>query len=221
MPHNHNDIGTYIIVAGDESFVVDPGFSVYNDITFSKNRYSIEVLSSYGHSVPVVAGCEQGPAIFESLNTNYNENRSEYSYDEVKYYGKVIDKSFSDVFDTITYDLSKAYECSILEKLHRKMTFDRIKEEVIIEDEFAYSEEAEFETAIITYKHAEITREGKVLLKGVNNTIVMEILADDYSLDIACVEGAVTGNHDIIAYPVRIAIKVKAVRGSIRLQFSK
>lgn len=55
-PHNHNDVGSFIISAHGDTFVADPGFSVYDSTTFSPQRYTYEVLSSYGHSVPRVAG---------------------------------------------------------------------------------------------------------------------------------------------------------------------
>ncbi|MDB6028847.1 MAG: hypothetical protein JWM68_5070, partial [Verrucomicrobiales bacterium] len=36
--------------------LVDPGSEVYTGRTFSSNRYESDVLNSFGHDVPVVAG---------------------------------------------------------------------------------------------------------------------------------------------------------------------
>ena len=222
VPHNHNDLGAFILASGEETFVADPGFSVYNDITFSKERYSIEVLSSYGHSVPVVAGCRQGPAVYTSVNTNPDGKRPPDSYEEVRYRATVTDLRFGEEEDSITYDLKAAYDCDRLKKLYRKMTFFRKKREVILEDTFLYDREETFETAVITYLPAEIQENNTILLKGDSKSMRLEIQTQEaYRLSVNCVRGAVTGNHDKPAYPLRIGIKIRGTEGKVTLRFSE
>ncbi len=60
-PHNHNDIGSYIIAVDGVPVVVDPGREVYTKRTFSNRRYESNLLNSYGHSVPRIAGQLQAP----------------------------------------------------------------------------------------------------------------------------------------------------------------
>src|ERR1019366_1830240 len=55
-PHNHNDVGSFSVVAGNEMVVCDPGGEVYTKRTFGPHRYESKVLSSFGHAVPVIGG---------------------------------------------------------------------------------------------------------------------------------------------------------------------
>ncbi|MGB2807048.1 MAG: hypothetical protein WBC22_04885, partial [Sedimentisphaerales bacterium] len=54
--HNHNDVGSFIVVLGDKPLLLDPGGEVYTARTFSGQRYESNVLNSFGHPVPIVAG---------------------------------------------------------------------------------------------------------------------------------------------------------------------
>ena len=50
--HNHNDVGSYAIRFGGVLISGDPGGTEYTAITFSPKRYTIPIISSYGHPVP-------------------------------------------------------------------------------------------------------------------------------------------------------------------------
>jgi len=54
--HNHNDVGSFVVVLGDKPLLLDPGSEVYTARTFSSHRYESKVLNSFGHPVPVIAG---------------------------------------------------------------------------------------------------------------------------------------------------------------------
>jgi len=56
VPHNHNDIGSFIVHRGDTLWLDDPGGPVYSGKTFGPNRYDILFCNSLGHSVPVING---------------------------------------------------------------------------------------------------------------------------------------------------------------------
>lgn len=59
-PHNHNDIGSFMITVGDEVFLPDLGCGEYVRETFLKEtRYTFVQNSSRGHSVPIVNGAYQ------------------------------------------------------------------------------------------------------------------------------------------------------------------
>lgn len=54
-PHNHNDIGSFIVAVNDAVPVTDPGAASYRGgAAFLSDRYGSKILSSYGHNVPVV-----------------------------------------------------------------------------------------------------------------------------------------------------------------------
>lgn len=59
-PHNHNDVGSFILATERGQVVADLGAGIYTRQYFSeKTRYSILCNSSRGHSVPVVNGAFQ------------------------------------------------------------------------------------------------------------------------------------------------------------------
>ncbi|MGA1196185.1 MAG: hypothetical protein ACO36I_06765, partial [Candidatus Latescibacterota bacterium] len=61
VPHNHNDIGSFIVHKHGKLLLTDPGGPVYNRKTFGPNRYDILFCNSLGHSVPVINGKLQQP----------------------------------------------------------------------------------------------------------------------------------------------------------------
>ena len=131
--HNHNDLGSFVVATGDRAVLVDPGLEIYTARTFGPNRYDSKVLSSYGHSVPVVAGQLQQPGR--------------------AFAAKVISTAFSEKEDTIVFDLAKGYTVPALKSLIRTFTLRRQpKPEIVITDTVEFTEPAAFETALITFE---------------------------------------------------------------------
>jgi hypothetical protein len=129
--HNHNDVGSYVVVLGRRPLLLDPGYEVYTARTFSKRRYESNVLNSFGHPVPRVAGRLQ-PA-------------------GRKYHGKVLKREFTRDVDTLALDLRHAYDVPALKKLHRTFIYSRRgKGCVEVIDEVEFSSPQTFETALIT-----------------------------------------------------------------------
>lgn len=58
--HNHNDIGSFVVRVGDETFLTDPGPGHYDRDYFAERRYDNVFANSYGHSVPRIGGELQG-----------------------------------------------------------------------------------------------------------------------------------------------------------------
>lgn len=58
-PHNHNDVGAFQLVAGDDVLIDDLGAGLYDRGYFGPGRYSYFVNSSRSHSVPLIDGREQ------------------------------------------------------------------------------------------------------------------------------------------------------------------
>ncbi|MBO5352451.1 MAG: heparinase II/III family protein [Lachnospiraceae bacterium] len=58
-PHNHNDIGSFLYLAGGEQLICDLGAGEYTKDYFGPGRYGILCNSSEGHSVPVLGGTYQ------------------------------------------------------------------------------------------------------------------------------------------------------------------
>ena len=130
--HNHNDVGSYVVVVGKEAVLVDPGAEVYTSRTFSARRYDSNVLNSFGHPVPRVAG---------ELQRTGAQAR-----------GKVVKTEFADAADALVLDIASAYKVPTLKKLERSFVYSRTGAgSLTITDDVALGEPGNFGTALITF----------------------------------------------------------------------
>ena len=60
-PHNHNDIGHFLFISGDEIAFADLGSGEYTREYFGAGRYDIVNNASFGHSIPEINGAHQLP----------------------------------------------------------------------------------------------------------------------------------------------------------------
>ncbi len=129
--HNHNDIGSFSIVVGDEVLMGDPGIIPYTSKTFSPERYTYKTIASYGHPVPLVAGKEQIPgATAQAIVGSTN---------------------FTDQTDELVMDIASAYPVKELKKLERKFSYNRTQNGFLsVTDNFAFTNGQTYETALIT-----------------------------------------------------------------------
>lgn len=131
--HNHNDVGTYVLVCDGKIPLVDPGSEVYTRRTFSSKRYESDVINSFGHPVPRVAGRLQ------------SKGR--------KAAGKILLAQFSDREDRIKMDITSAYAVKTLRSLVRRFIYSREgKGKVTIIDTVTFNRPESFESALITFE---------------------------------------------------------------------
>lgn len=114
-PHNHNDMGSFILSDENGQVFCDLGAGRYTKDYFNENRYSIFCNSSLSHNVPIINGKEQkaGKEYFATLA--YNDNK-------------------------VVTDITKAYDENDLKSFVRYFEFsdnsvfitDRLKSESII-----------------------------------------------------------------------------------------
>jgi len=130
--HNHNDVGSFVVVLGDKALLLDPGGEVYTARTFSSRRYESKVLNSFGHPVPIVAG---------KLQQTGEQARA-----------RVVHQSFTDDSDTLVLDISSAYDVPELKKLERKFVYSRSGSgSLSVTDEVVFSKPCDFGTALVTF----------------------------------------------------------------------
>jgi Heparinase II/III-like protein len=128
--HNHNDVGTTVVVWKGRPVLVDPGAMVYRAETFSKDRYRLPIMGSLAHSVPVAAGFLQAAGAQST--------------------GKVLNTDFKPELDAIRMGLSSAYPGSGLKKLEREWSYRRdTGGSLKIDDRFAFDKPSAFETALV------------------------------------------------------------------------
>ena len=103
--HNHNDVGSYVVVIGDRPVLLDPGAETYTARTFSARRYDSKLLNSFGHPVPKFG---------EVLQRTGAQAR-----------GKVVKTNFTPDTDTFTLDIASAYALPALQSLTRTWVYSR------------------------------------------------------------------------------------------------
>ncbi len=129
--HNHNDVGSFVVAVGQTTPLLDPGLETYTARTFSGQRYVSNVLNSFGHPVPRVAGQLQRSGRAASA--------------------KVMRTEWSDQRDVFQLDLSACYEAPSLRELTRTFTFSRDgRGSLTVEDRARFDRPEAFETALIT-----------------------------------------------------------------------
>ena len=163
--HNHNDVGSYVVVVGDRPVLVDPGAEVYTARTFSSRRYDSKVLNSFGHPVPRVAGHLQ------------RTGRSAA--------GRVVKTQFTDEADTLVLDLRPAYAVKGLKTLQRTFVYSRKGPgSLTVTDEVAFTSPQAFETALITLGTWKKLAAGTLLVTDSGASVRVEITAAGAELDI-------------------------------------
>lgn len=164
--HNHNDSGNFIVVVGESQLITDVGGEVYTSRTFSKRRYESNVLNSYGHSVPVIAGELQWPHISEE--------------DTHVYKAKVLKIIFGKKYDKMMLDLTRLYGITELKKLTREFIYSReSKGSLKVIDRFEYTQKQSFETALITIYDYQIIKDNEIIISHNDNKIRILISSSD------------------------------------------
>ncbi|MDO4570013.1 MAG: hypothetical protein Q4D38_06510 [Planctomycetia bacterium] len=129
--HNHNDVGAYVVVYRGTLPCLDLGGEVYTRRTFSSGRYVSDILNSWGHNVPIVAGQLQ------------KTGRA--------YAAKNIRTEFSTQKDTFAFELQDAYAVPECRLLTRTFSFDRSGTNAfVVEDRVEFASPQTFETALTT-----------------------------------------------------------------------
>lgn len=187
--HNHNDVGSYVVVAGKTPVLVDPGAEVYTRRTFSSKRYVSGVLNSLGHPVPRIAG---------KLQRTGGRAR-----------GTVLRTDFTDAADTLVIDYRAAYDVATLKKLTRTFTYSRGGAgSLTVSDEAAFSKPTTYETALITLGKWQKAAPNAIIVTdgGQSLRITIDTAGAPYDIEAAQIKEDVRTR----TLPTRIAITLKA-----------
>ncbi|MBO1330951.1 heparinase II/III family protein [Streptomyces sp. VRA16 Mangrove soil] len=115
-PHNHNDLGQFILTAHGDVLLADLGGGEYRKGYFDDaTRYDFLHTSSRGHSVPRVDGCEQSPGAEHAARLLHHQRTSEGV--------------------ELTLDLTRAYAVDGLTALRRTFSWRRDTAELLLVDE--------------------------------------------------------------------------------------
>ncbi|NCO37573.1 MAG: heparinase [Armatimonadetes bacterium CG_4_10_14_3_um_filter_66_18] len=164
--HNHNDVGSYVVLMGSTPILLDPGAETYSARTFSAKRYESKLLNSFGHPVPVVAGQLQRPGA------------------DAK--GKVVRTDFTEAADTLVVDLRAPYAVRELEKLERTFVYSREGAgSLMVRDEVAFSSPQAFGTALLTLGQWKQAAPGSLTIYDFEEAARIEISATGAALEVS------------------------------------
>lgn len=137
--HNHNDIGSYVVVNGHDVVLTDLGADVpYVKGYFGPKRYDSGMANSFGHPVPRVAGVLQSPG---------GQARA-----------RILRREFSDTTDVLELDMTSAYDTEQLVELLREFRFSRGDGGCLeIEDRVVFESPQSFDTAVVLRPGQSIT----------------------------------------------------------------
>lgn len=120
-PHNHNDIGHFILQRNGEVFLKDLGSGLYNAAYFSKGRYDLLCNGSHGHAVPIVNGHFQ------------KEGRARKA--------QIHSVSLEDGRVSFVIDMTEAYGLNSLQQLTRAFDWEKVaKPKLRLIDTYLFSE---------------------------------------------------------------------------------
>ena len=198
-PHNHNDLGSFVVVVGKESLILDPGGEVYTARTFSKDRYQSKLLNSYGHPVPVIAGKLQRPGA---------EARA-----------IIVTKDFSEQADTYAMDLRSAYEVPALQTLQRTFIYSRTGEgSLTVTDDFAFNAAQTFGSALITHGQWKKLSANELLIKRNQEAVKVAINTGGVPFEIT--EEVIKEENASKTQPTRIGIDLASPQLKGRVVFT-
>ena len=157
--HNHNDVGSFVVALGRSTPLVDPGNEIYTARTFGINRFKSNVINSFGHPVPRVAGKLQFPGR--------------------KAAARVLKTEFTDTADTLVLDLSAAYDVKQLKRLARTFVFSRDgKGKLTVIDTVEFDSPQSFGTALVTFGEWEQLAPNRLRIGKSPDAVIVEIESD-------------------------------------------
>ncbi|MBN1291759.1 MAG: heparinase II/III family protein [Candidatus Latescibacteria bacterium] len=186
--HNHNDVGSFVVVLDGKSLLLDPGGEVYTGRTFSDQRYESNVLNSFGHPVPRIDGTLQ----------KTGEEAC----------GKVVSTTFTDSKDTLVLDISSAYDIDETEKLERSFEYSREgRGSLTITDRAVFSMPRSFDTALITFSSWRVNSDGSIEVYDDDTAVQVDIAVTGSEYEIQTTE--IREDLPVKRNPMRLAIVLK------------
>jgi len=143
-PHNHNDLGSFMLVADDQVFLSDLGAGEYSKQYFGEGQYQILCKSSRGHSLPILDGQEQ---------TSGRHARS-----------RLLESRIEPDSWFISLDLTTAYPRDLADSLVRNFIYDFKRQSLEICD--LYRGNAHLTERFISTVEPELLPRGDLLLRG-------------------------------------------------------
>ena len=203
-PHNHADVGSFMIYKNNKPVVIDPGTGQYISSSFTPARYDIWYNNSKHHNLPLINGEMQkgGPRYSgKALSNEELFARCLYAKD-VKYEN-----------DTFSLDIADAYDSENIKKWERKFFFDRKNGRIDVAENYELSAESEIEITLMTTEKPQISNGFILLPEGVK--LFAENLAPEVE-EICNLDKKIGVQWNGV---YRLALKTKGKNGEIKYSF--
>ncbi|MBD8068656.1 heparinase II/III family protein [Bacillus sp. PS06] len=198
-PHNHNDIGHFILQADGETLLKDLGSGMYCDGYFGEERYSFLCNGSQGHSVPII--------------------NNQFQAEGISHFATITDVSLHDDIDRVEIEMTKAYEIKSLEKLVRTFSWKKKDDnrKLILSDAYLFKETPSciIERFIAPVLHVTEEQDG-VILKGKRK---LKIIFDRSMLDFDYQEAEFINHSGKVEKLLMLDFKVNEPKSIVQLEF--
>ncbi|MDR6549854.1 heparinase II/III family protein [Paenibacillus qinlingensis] len=202
-PHNHNDIGHFMLTAGEETFLADMGAGLYTKQYFSPARYTFIGNGAQGHSIPMI------------------NHELQLTGKEIK--AKVLKAEIGPDDDRFTLDLKDTYGQLNLHAFERSWTWqkDCIPPRLQLEDHFEFTEGINsVKERFICAMEPKSYEQGRVQLEGIRYRLVIQF---DHELLNPSVEQLKFLNHfgkDVTFYALDFIRKQDLTENTQRFRFA-
>ncbi|MDF2722515.1 MAG: hypothetical protein K0Q59_2190 [Paenibacillus sp.] len=193
-PHNHNDIGHFILYAGGEDMLTDLGAGLYTRDYFGSKRYANVHNNSFGHSVPVIDGHAQQAGRNHSAEMEVVERDSN-----------------GDGVLRVSLEAAKAYDAPHLRQWRRELGWERRAGEsravLHVRDRFAFDTlPGQLEEAWISDLNPEFG-EGVVVWTGRKAKLTLRYEPEQFEADAEQLQAANHAGEPRIVNRVRLRAK--------------
>ena len=186
-PHNHNDLGSFVLAVDGDIILTDLGAGPYTAGYFGKERYTYDNTRSYYHSVPLINGFEQS-----KTNENCNFGLEDCDKDNIN----------------LIIDITNAYSKARIESYKRKVKYSYENRELIINDTVNSLYKLTVNEGLISYIKPSVIEEGLILWNIKDNEIRLKFDSNNLELKI---EEKMVKNHygnECIVYRIGLISKI-------------
>ncbi|MCL6457440.1 MAG: heparinase II/III-family protein [Gorillibacterium sp.] len=202
-PHNHNDIGSFVLHLGGETLLADIGSGEYTKDYFGADRYSLLCNGSHGHSVPIVDG------MFQQAGRSYKST--------------ILSTSEEAKHGHFAIDLTQAYAVPHLELLTRSFTLTEDHSDSVIlhlHDRFKFSTVlgSLTERFISLYKPVQLA-DDCINIRGISHSVCLTFDCTLLSASIREFEFINKSSQPTLVYAIDLELIQPSFSGSIELEF--
>jgi len=159
-PHNHNDVGSFVVAIDGEIILADLGAGAYTKGYFCSERYTYNHTRSYWHSVPLINKCEQ---------------------EENEIISNVVKHNIHNDYIEFNLELSHAYPSAEINKFYRKVKFENNKCMLTIEDSILGQGTTSLNEGFVSYIEPKIANEGKVIWRGERGNLILDYDSKEFN----------------------------------------